>query len=77
MPGKCLTETVVYKATITTQTSTKTYIGSTQNTFKQRYYAHKADITKPQNRCNTTLANHVWTCKGETPQIKWEIYCPA
>ena len=75
MEGKCLQEAVVYKATITTPSTTKTYIGSTESTFKQRWYGHKSDMTHSDNRGKTTLATYFWNCKdsGEQPTIKWSI----
>ena len=75
MPEKCRTKTIVYKATISSTTGTKTYIGSTEKTFKERYYGHKSSITDEKYKNNTTLSNHFWSCKekGETPKIKWEI----
>ena len=75
LPGKCNTEGVVYKATVTTERCEKTYIGSTENTFKKRFYGHKSDFSNPNYRSSTTLSNHVWTLKdrGEEPNIKWEI----
>ena len=75
LQGKCLQQTVVYKATIKTPTDTKTYIGSTENTFKQRYYAHKNDMNKIQNRHTTTLASYIWECKdrGVEPKVHWEV----
>ena len=75
LDGKCLQEAVVYKATVTTSTTTKTYIGSTEQTFKQRWYGHKSDLTHAENKNKTTLAAYVWKCKekGETPSIKWSI----
>ena len=75
MEGKCLQEAVVYKATISTTSATKTYIGSTENSFKQRWYGHKSDMTHSDNRGKTTLASYFWSCvdNGERPSIKWSI----
>ena len=58
-----------------TQTDKKTYIGSTEATFKQRYYGHKADMNKQANRHNTTLSQYIWDCKdkGVEPIVKWEV----
>ena len=72
---KCLTEAVVYKATIKTQNDTQTYIGSTEKDFKQRYYAHKGDMNRKENRFKTALANYVWECKdrGDIPTVTWEF----
>ena len=47
LQGKCLTDSIVYQATVT-QTSTnkqETYVGLTEGTFKTRYNQHKASIT--------------------------------
>ena len=75
LQGNCQQQTVVYKATIKTPTCTKTYIGSTENSFKQRFYGHKTDMNKPQNRHNTTLAHYIWECKdkGISPIVNWEV----
>ena len=75
LPGKCQTKSVVYKATVTTEHNIKTYIGSTEKTFKQRFYGHKSDMTNPNNRNNTSLANYIWSVKdrGEIPVVRWEI----
>ena len=75
IPQKCQTKTVIYKATVSTTSSEKTYIGSTEKTFKDRYYAHKTSITDENYKNSTTLSTHFWQCKekGETLQIKWEI----
>lgn len=75
LPGRCQTKSVVYKATVTTQNNIKTYIGSTEKTFKQRFYGHKSDINNSANRTNTALANYIWSVKdrGDVPVIRWEI----
>ena len=75
LQGKCQTSTVVYKATVTTNTDTKIYIGSTEGTFKKRHYGHKSDIRNESNRHNTTLSHYIWDCKdrGEEPRVTWEI----
>ena len=73
--GDCQQQTVVYKATISTTACTRTYIGSTENTFKQRFYGHKADMNNTHKRYNTTLAHYIWECKdkGEIPTVTWEV----
>ena len=78
LEGKCqgaAATTVVYKATVETNTDTKTYIGSTEGTFKKRYYGHKSDFKHEAKRNSTTLSHYIWDCKdrGETPKVKWEI----
>ena len=74
--GKCLTEGVVYSGTIETRRSNYTYWGSTANTFKQRFYGHKQDLTN-ETRQGTTLSSMFWKLKNdnpdETPEVKWKI----
>ena len=41
LDGKCLTQNVVYQATVTTQTSSDSYVGLAIN-FKERYRNHTA-----------------------------------
>ena len=73
--GNCVQETVIYKATVSTDTDVKTYIGSTEGSFKKRFYNHRTDFKKESNRSNTALASYVWDCKDRniTTSIKWEI----
>ena len=75
LQGNCLQEAVVYKATVTTPDTTKVYIGSTELSFKQRWYGHKASRARVENRTPTALASYVWNCKdaGHTPEIKWPV----
>ena len=78
--GKCQQEALIYKATASTGSEPeKTYYGSTEGTFKRRYYSHKQDLTKTTKRGNTTLAAYVWDCRdrGLTPTVKWEIFRKA
>ena len=79
LPGKCTTESVVYRATVTTNSSEEKYVGLTANTFKERFSKHKQDLAKPEGRTNTTLAGHVWQLKdrGTEFQLNWEVVCRA
>ena len=75
--GQCLTECIVYKATVT-QTKTnkqETYIGLTANTFKTRYYGHKCSFKLKHKRSETTLSNHIWKLNESNAdhKIDWEI----
>ena len=75
--GKCLTDCVVYRATVTETVSRKveTYTGVTGNTFKERYNGHKSDIRHRKNRHNSTLANHIWDLKdeGKDFDLDWSL----
>ena len=73
--GKCLTENVIYKATVTTQEDTKTYIGLTSNTFKTRFTQHKASFNDKKKINHTELSKYIWTLKDNdtTYNINWQI----
>ena len=72
---KCETKGLIYQATITSRTSTKTYIGLTENSFKQRYTQHMSDFRLPSKRHKTRLSSYVWDLKdaGEESEITWKI----
>ena len=73
--GKCLTEAIVYRATITTDNESADYIGSTETTFKTRFTNHKASFKHEQKAKQTTLAEHYWDLKNKNkaPAITWKI----
>ena len=62
LSNKCLTESVVYQATVTTTSadSPQTYIGLTENSFKTRYSNHKASFSKYYKRNATELSKYIW-----------------
>ena len=72
--NKCLNKNVIYKATVKSENSTKSYIGSTANTFKARWYAHKSDFKNAKNN-GTELSKHIWNLKNKNKEfeINWEI----
>ena len=74
--GECLSECVVYQATVTNtvDNTIETYTGLTSRKFKTRYYEHTADM-RDQNRNGTGLSNHIWKLKNNnTPfKITWKI----
>ena len=53
----------------------KIYIGSTCNSFKKRYYGHKASFEKPDLEKSTQLARYIWKIKRKKLdyKIKWTI----
>ena len=75
--GKCLTASVVYRATVTETVTGKaeTYTGMTGNTFKDRWYGHSADMRKPENRIKTRFAAHVWDLNDNQKDfdVKWDF----
>ena len=64
--GRCLTKSVIYRATVTQTASgqVETYTGVTGNIFKSRYHGHNSDMNNEENRHKTTLGNHIWILKG-------------
>ena len=75
--GRCKTDCVVYRATVTETMSGKleTYTGVTGNTFKKRWYGHKSDMRNPANRQSSKLSDHIWNLKDEnkTFEIDWRL----
>ena len=65
---------VIYHATVTSEDTTETYVGSTTN-FKLRYSNYKCDFKLPSRRNNTTLSAHMWSLKEgkKQPDIAWKI----
>ena len=74
--GACLTEGVIYQASVEREDdhSTETYTGLTARTFKRRLYEHTQDFNH-QNREGTTLSKHVWGLKTQNipHKISWQI----
>ena len=75
--GKCLMDSVIYRATVTEAVTGKkeTYTGLTANRFKERWYAHKSDMNKAKNRQKTRLSSHIWGLKDTRTDfnIQWDF----
>ena len=73
--GNCTIKNVIYEAQVTTDKTTMKYIGSTANTFKQRFYGHTASFKNETKRLSTELSKHIWKLKDEKKDfnIKWKI----
>ena len=75
--NKCQLENVVYEAEITSKDGTKKiYVGSTGNTFKKRFQAHKTTLNTKDHSKGTALSRHFWVAKTkdqQDPDIKWKI----
>ena len=75
MRGECLAECVVYQATVTTQNTKKSYIGSTEGKFKTRYNNHTHSFRNTNKRNATCLSTFVHSSReqnGAEPKIEWE-----
>jgi hypothetical protein len=77
MSKKCLIESIVYQATVSTNDNSapQIYVGLTENSFKIRYYNHKTSFTLYEKRNSTELSKYVWQLKrrGIEFHIKWQI----
>ena len=74
--GKCLTECIVYKATITApEKPTKTYFGLTEGPFKTRYANHTLSFRKEEYSNDTELSKYMWELENQDLEgtIKWEV----
>ena len=74
--GSCLTEGVIYEATVTRGDNGKkeTYTGLTARSFKTRLYEHRQDFNH-QKREGTTLSKFIWKLKQQSVPYKvdWRI----
>ena len=75
LPGKCRTDQVVYRATVSTDNETETYVGLTAGELKTRYQKHKSDFNNLSDKNATTLATYIWQLKDENKayQVDFEI----
>ena len=77
LEGKCRSNAIIYKATVTTEdeSETKEYIGSTETEFKLRYSNHKYSFNNILRQTATKLSQYIWKLKNEEkePKIKWKF----
>ena len=68
MDGNFLKSTVVYQATVTVEDNrpAETYVGLSENSFKNRYANHKSSFRDPNKRLSTELSRHdIWHFKND------------
>ena len=72
---RCLTQNVIYKATVRTSSEQKEYIGSTGRSFKKRFSEHKHALKHRDSQQSTTLSKFIWKARdeGEEPKITWSL----
>ena len=75
---KCLTNNIMYKATLASNQDTyqnKIYYGITETKFKQRYANHIKSFRHRKHQSETELSNELWRIKNNnyTPNIVWGI----
>ena len=61
LEGQCLANNIVYQATITSNTTTETYVGLATN-FKERYRNHTSSFRNHKKK-ETELSKCIWTLK--------------
>ena len=80
IPGKCATESVVYRATVRRHDNlaVDTYTGLTSGTFKQRFSKHKSDVNTDKKTA-TKLSYHLCSLKEKNIQydVNWDIVARA
>ena len=74
--GKCLQDKIIYQAEISNNNGeTRTYIGSSGRSFKDRWNGHKATFKSKATK-GSTLATYFWKIKDAQktePKITWKI----
>ena len=77
IPGwlKILNENLIYKVTVKTEKYIKTYIGSTELTFKDRFTKHKYSFKHVKHRNTTTLSKFILKLKNNNIDFKinWDF----
>ena len=77
LKGKCQTESLVYKATVTSPDNTVAeYIGQSSTSFKTRFNNHTSSFRNQRYSKNTALSSHFWNVKeifNQSPTIDWSI----
>jgi len=54
--GKCMTASLIYKATVDVGETTKIYIGQASTTFKTRFNNHKSSFKNQSQKRSTKLS---------------------
>ena len=77
--GDCRKENVIYKASITSEQTTKFYYGLSEPEFKTRYHNHTASFRNKHKEKETLLSKYIWQLKeAEKPyDISWSIVARA
>ena len=78
--GKCQSNNIVYRAQVKVNNGDgKSYIGSTENSFKTRYNNHKCSFNNLKYGKRTELSKYIWKTKesGHQYSIDWDIIAHA
>ena len=65
----------MYRATVSTDNATETYVGLTAGELKTRYQKHTSDFNNTSDKNATTLSTYIWKLKEENKayQVNFEI----
>ena len=77
--GKCLSESVIYRATLTEENGTiNTYVGLTCNTFKTKWNAHNHSFNNSEAK-QTTLSSYIHEIKQKKIEynLQWDLVSSA
>ena len=79
LDGRCLSDSIVYKANVTTPITSKDYIGATQPPFKKRLAVHKHSFINRKREVDTCLSRYIWELKDTNInfEIKWNLHRQA
>ena len=74
LEGNCLIKSIVYMATVETETNSSSYIGMTGNSFKTRYYNHIKSFKNKRYKNETEFSKYIWKLKGKEIEhtITWK-----
>ena len=78
--GKCKEAGVIYKATVKSQNHQDfTYIGLTEETFRERLRKHESNFRTRNRKNKTKLSEKIWELEDnlEDYELKWEIMTRA
>ena len=76
IPGKCLSEGVVYQALVKREDGvTDSYVGLTENSFKDRWTKHKSSFRTRNPKNASGLSRYIWNLMDEKIdyEIEWKI----
>ena len=79
LPGECMTEAVVYTATVNHDDGTNFYHGLSEGPVKARISKHYTSFRHSRYRNETELSKFIWSLqdRGKNYDIAWSITCKS
>lgn len=77
--SQCMTEGIIWKASIDSDGDVRCYFGSAWNNWKSCFYHDKMTLSNIKYKNCTSLSKYVWWLKNhhQNPTISWEIIVKA